>query len=64
MAATLRKDGKSVDVILAEKKLRDQLSYASKIAKNVIVIGENELESRKVKAKDFATGKESELKDF
>lgn len=65
VAATLRKDGKSVDVILAEKKLRDQLSYASKIAKNVIVIGENELESRKVKAKDFATGKESELKlDF
>ncbi|MBQ3469901.1 histidine--tRNA ligase [Candidatus Saccharibacteria bacterium] len=61
VAATLRKDGKSVDVILAEKKLRDQLSYASKIAKNVIVIGENELESRKVKAKDFATGKESEL---
>ena len=62
VAATLRKDGKSVDVILTEKKLRDQLSYATKIASHVIVVGEDELESRTVKAKDFNTGKQMEIK--
>ena len=43
------------------KKLGDKMTYASKIAKNGIVIGEAEVASKNLKVKDFATGEESEL---
>ena len=44
-AAELRAQGKTVDVVLTEKKLGDRLKYASKIAQFVAVIGETEAAS-------------------
>lgn len=56
LATKLRELGRSVDVVLTEKKLGDKITYASKIAKHAAVIGENELKSGEISCKDFATG--------
>lgn len=61
LASALRAQGKIVDVVLTEKKLSDKLSFAAKIAKAGVVIGEDEVASSKYMIKDFATGKQSEL---
>ena len=57
MADELRNKHHSVTIVLIDKKFNDKLSYASKIAANGIVIGEEETTSGKLKVKDFATGK-------
>ena len=46
---------------ITDKKLGDKLTYASKIAKNAIVIGENEAKTHSYKAKSFATGETTDL---
>lgn len=56
LATKLRKAGRTVDVILTDKKLGDKLTYASKVARKGIVVGENEVQSGTLKLKDFATG--------
>ena len=56
VAETLRKEGKSVDILYSDKKLGDKMKYASKNAKYVGVIGENEAESRSVEFKQLITG--------
>ena len=61
VANKLRAKNHSVTVILTDKKLADKLTYAAKIAKNGIVIGEAEVESNILKVKDFASGETSEL---
>lgn len=52
-AGKFRKEGKTVDVILTDKKLGDKLSYASKIASAAIVLGENEVASGTYEIKEF-----------
>ncbi len=61
-AEKIRKKSETVTVVLIEKNLRDKMTYASKIAKNVIVIGESEVKSDELKAKNFATGQTTDLK--
>ena len=61
LADKLRKSGKSVDVILADKKLGDLVRHAARIAKSGIVIGESEAESGKYMIKDFSTGESKPL---
>lgn len=61
VAANLRQHGHSATVVLTDKKLSSKLTYAAKIAKNGIVIGESEVASDSLKVKDFATGETSDL---
>ena len=61
-AGKLRREGYKIDVNLTDKKLGDKLTYAAKIAKSGIVIGEDEVKSGTLKAKDFETGETTELK--
>lgn len=61
VATKLRKNGKTTTIIFTDKKLGDKLTYASKITKNAIVIGENEAKSHSYKAKNFATGETTDL---
>ena len=62
LAEQLRAESKSTDVILANKKLGDLMKHASRIAKYGVVVGEDEVKSHTFKAKDFATGEQTELK--
>ena len=57
----LHRKNRSATTIFTNKKLGDKLSYASKIAKQGIVIGEAEVESKTLQAKDFATGEVREI---
>ena len=45
LAEKLRAEGKTVDIILTDKRLGDKLSYAAKIATAAIVLGENEVKT-------------------
>lgn len=56
LAKKYREEGKSVDLVFSNKKIGDRIKYASKVAKFGIVVGENEVESGKVTAKNFETG--------
>jgi len=53
LANKLRSEGKSVDIVLTDKKLGDKLTYAAKVAKGAIVIGENEVKTGEYKIKVF-----------
>ena len=57
----LRSKNHSTTIVLTDKKISDKMSYAAKLAKNGIVIGEAEVESNVLNVKDFATGEVSEL---
>ena len=61
IAEKLRDKGNSVTVVLTDKKLGDKLTYAAKLAKNGIVIGESEASSNQLQVKDFTTGKTTNL---
>ncbi len=61
LAAKLRESGKIVDVILADKKLGDLMKHAAEIAKEGIVVGENEVKSGSYQVKDFSTGENKPL---
>ena len=61
ISETLRKAGVFVEKDIMERSFKAQFKYADKIgAKNVIVIGENELSAGKVKVKNMETGVEKE----
>lgn len=60
-AATLRSKGHSTTVVFTNKKLADKMTYASKLAKNGVVIGAEEVETKALKAKNFQTGETTEL---
>lgn len=62
LAGKLRQEGKSVDVVLTDKKLGDMMKYASKVAKSGIVLGESEIETKTAKVKDFVTGEQTSIK--
>ena len=61
VATKLRRNGKTTTIIFTDKKLGDKLTYASKITKNAIVIGEDEAKSHSYKTKNFATGETTNL---
>ena len=61
IAEKLRDKGNSVTIVLTDKKLGDKLTYAAKLAKNGIVIGESEASSNQLQVKDFTTGKTTDL---
>ena len=61
LAAKLRASGHTVDIALTDKKLGDKLTYASKISAQGIVVGETEVQTGEIKAKNFATGETSPL---
>ena len=61
VARRLREKGYNTTTVLTDKKLGDKLSYASKLAKNGIVIGEEEVNSKLLKAKNFESGEVSEV---
>ena len=61
VADELRGRGSSVTVVLTDKKLGDKLTYAAKLAKNGIVIGESEASSNQLQVKDFTTGETTDL---
>lgn len=61
VGAKLRNKGYDTTVVLTQKKLGDKLNYAAKLARNGIVIGEEEVNSKVLKSKNFETGEESEI---
>ena len=61
IASDLKKQGFAVNVVLLEKSLGDKLTYAGKIAKNAIIIGEDEINSKLLKVKNLITGETTEL---
>lgn len=61
VATKLRANQHTVTIVFTDKKLGDKLSYAGKIAKNSIVIGENEVKTNSFKSKNFTTGEASDL---
>ena len=62
LAEKMRADGKAVDVDLSDRKLGDKFNRAGKIADYAVVIGNDEVLSRKFIAKNLQTGETSELK--
>lgn len=62
VVAQLINQGASVDLCLLDKKLGDKIKYASKVAENVIIIGENEAESRTYQVKNLTTGEQKAYK--
>ena len=61
IAEKLRQLGHTTTMVLTDKKLSAKLTYAAKIAANGIVIGESEVSSNHIQAKDFTTGNVSDL---
>ena len=59
VAQKLRDKNLSTTIVLTNKKLGDKMTYASKLAKHSIVIGESEIGAKTLKAKDFETGEEN-----
>lgn len=53
VAQELRDGGKTVDLVLSEKKLGDKLKYASRVAQYVAVIGEDEAQSGKYELREL-----------
>ncbi|MBR3143601.1 histidine--tRNA ligase [Candidatus Saccharibacteria bacterium] len=53
VANEVRKGGESAMVVALDKKLGDKMTYAAKVAKKCIVIGENEVESCSYRVKEF-----------
>ena len=53
VAAEMREKGASATVVATDKKLGDKMKYASKIAKNAIVIGDAEVASKNYRVKEF-----------
>lgn len=61
LASKLRDRNHSTTIIFSDKKLSDKMTYASKLAKNGIVIGTDEVASHEFKSKNFQTGETTEL---
>lgn len=61
VADKLRTKGHSATIVFSNKKLSDKLSYATKLAKNGIVIGESEIASKSFQSKNFQTGEVTDI---
>lgn len=63
LSLNLRKAGYIVEKDIFERSFKSQMKYADKIgAKNLLVIGENELNSNIAKIKNMKSGEEKEVK--
>ena len=63
IANELRKNGINTEIFLNNKKLKAKMKYADKLEiPNVIVIGEDEVNTGIVKIKNMITGNEQESK--
>lgn len=61
LASNLRKQGINTEVYLNDKKLKAKMKYADKLKiPYVLVIGDDEITSNKVKVKNMETGEETE----
>jgi histidine--tRNA ligase len=58
VVAQLINQGASADLCLLDKKLGDKIKYASKVAENVIIIGENEVKDHTYQVKNLTTGEQ------
>lgn len=56
LSSKLQAKGHKTTVVFTDKKLGDKLTYAARLAKNGIVIGEEEVKTNTYKSKDFTTG--------
>ena len=61
VAKKLRDKNLSTTIVFINKKLGDKLSYAAKLAKHGIVIGESEVGAKTLQAKNFETGEENTI---
>lgn len=61
IATKLRDNNHSTTIVFSDKKLSDKLTYASKVAKNGIVIGADEVATHAFKSKNFGTGEVTDL---
>lgn len=62
LSLKLRMDGYSIEKDIFERSFKAQMKYADKIgAKNLLVIGENELNSNSAKIKNMRTGEEIQI---
>ena len=61
IANKLRSKGHSTTIVFIDKKLGDKLTYASKLAKNGVVIGNEEVKTKSLKSKNFQSGETTEL---
>lgn len=58
----LRGDGRSVDLVLTDRKLGDKMKYAAKVANFVVVVGETEANSKVFQMKNLKTGETTEFR--
>lgn len=58
VAESLRREGRSVDLVLGEKKLGAKMKYASRVAAWSAVIGEGEIQAGEYKMRNLETGEE------
>ena len=61
VAKKLRDKNLSTTIVFINRKLGDKLSYAAKLAKHGIVIGESEVGAKTLQAKNFETGEENTI---
>ena len=61
VAEKLRAQGRTVDLVINEKKLGDKLKYAAKVADFALIVGENEVKTGKFQIKNLATGEIQEI---
>ena len=61
LATKLRSKGHSTTIIFNDKKISDKLTYANKLAKNGVVIGEEEVKTKQFKSKNFQSGETTDL---
>jgi len=61
LANNLRDKGFKTTVVYSDKKLGDKITYAAKLAKNGIIIGDEEVKTNNLKVKNFLTGETTNL---
>ena len=61
LAQELRAEGLKVEFDLANKKFTKQLEKASKVAKFALILGEDEIKSKKVAVKNLSTSEQKSL---
>lgn len=62
LATELRKLGVNTEIYLSDKKIKAKMKYADKLEiPYIVVIGDTEIESQKIKLKNMTTGEETEI---
>ena len=61
LAQELRAEGLKIEFDLANKKFTKQLEKASKVAKFALILGEDEIKSKKVAVKNLSTSEQKSL---